>query len=134
MSTQEKVTIYAGSGMFGVHKIEGKLIAHGRKKFAQYDNAPFIHFVEKGKRTPKGYCEGYKPFFLILKGHGHPNPDDPFVTNDLDGVPGMVIKKSRYASCDSRYQTDFNALIDPYLNSHPGILLADYRHTSELQS
>lgn len=124
----EKVTIYAAGG-FGIVKTEGKLIAHGRKKYAQYDAAPFVHFIEKGKRTPRGYCEGYKPFFLVVKGHGHPDPDSGFIS-EPSGVPGISCQASRYGSFDPRYQTDFNAVIDPYLQAHPGIVVADYRHTS----
>lgn len=123
----EKITIYT-SGGFGISKYEAKLIEHGHKKYAQYDAAPYVHFIEKGKRTPKGIVMGYKPFILILKGHGHPEPADGFIEQDIEGVPGMVTKRSRYSSFDSRYQTDFNALINPYISANPELVIADYRH------
>ncbi len=132
-TTMEKITIYSGGGMFGIHKTEAKLIAHGKKPLAQYTDAPFVHFIEKGKRTPKGIQMGYNPFILILKGHGHPDPDSPFVEQDI-GETGMVCKKSRYASCDPRYVFDFNLKINPYLSVIPHLIVADYRHTKAVQS
>lgn len=119
------VTLYVTGG-FGVSRIEGKLIEHGRKKHAQYDAAAYVHILPKGKRKPIGYITGYKPSFLILAGHGHPEPDTGFVEKDI-GDTGMVCKASRYASFDPRYQSEFDAMIAAYLADKPGIVVADYR-------
>ncbi len=128
MSAQKKVTIYSGGGMFGITRYEAKLVAHGTKPYAQYEAAPFVHFVEKGKRTTRGIVQGYAPFILILDGHGHPEPDEGFVDADISNT-GMTCRRSRYASCDPRYQTDFNSLISGYLDANPGLVVADYRHS-----
>jgi hypothetical protein len=128
----EPVTIYR-SGAFGVERIEAKLVAHGRKKYAQYDNAPFVKYVPKGKRTPKGIIGTFKPFILILSGHGHPSPASGMTAPEVSDT-GFTVTQSRYSSFDPRYEVEFNEMIDGYLASKPDCLIADYRHTSGVQS
>lgn len=129
MSTKQKVTLYCKSA-FGIKKYEGKLIEHGTSPYAQYENAPYVVFIPKGKRNPRKFREGYKPFFLILAGWEHPEPDSALVDTEPT-ASGIMVARSRYASFDDSWQRDFNAMIEPYI-ADPNInVIADYRTKGE---
>ena len=72
MTKDNLVTIYA-SGYLGVRKHEGRLIEHGTRKYAQYNNAPYVHFIPKRKRRARAITGDYRPYIVVLKGHGHPD-------------------------------------------------------------
>lgn len=120
-----KVTIYI-SGMIGVTATEARLVAHGRKQYAQYKDAPFIHFKPKGKRKVRGWCEGYKPFAVVVEGWGHPAPPSPWV-EEPSGVEGLFIRKGKYSGYDSGYETDFNV----WFSTQSFPVVVDYRATPE---
>ena len=101
---KHKVTIYH-RGMFGVRAIEAYLHSHGRRKYAQYEAAPFCEFTPKGKRKPAVICEGYAPSLLIVDGWNQPQPANPL----QDMGDGCAV--SRYSACDPRYQEEFDQMI-----------------------
>lgn len=110
-----KVTIYTTSEFMGnVCKYEGTLIEHGTRKYAQYDNAPYVDFVPRGKRKPLRIQKAYKPYLLIVEGWGAPEPE-PMCTPQ----GGM----SKYSSFDDGWRRDFNALIE----ASGCVIIADYR-------
>jgi hypothetical protein len=111
-----KVTIYA-NGMFGVRAIEAYLISHGTRKYAQYSSAPFVQFTPKGKRKAMEIQESSHCSLLIVAGWDQPSPTDWLEPTEDDN------KRSRYGSCDPRWQTDFNELIA----KHTLDIVADYR-------
>lgn len=132
----QKVTIYLkGQMTSAITKIEAKLVAHGTKPYAQHPEAPYVQFIPKGKRLPREVHEGYKPFVLILDGVGHPDPDgifDPARTTTSSYPTGDVtIQRSRYLSADPRWMTDFNAMINTYLENSGAVVIGDYRYTKE---
>ena len=119
-----KVTVYTKSAMFGgTLKIEGRLVDHGRRKYAQYNDAPYVIIVPRKKRKPRTLIEGYKPYFLILAGWDHPDVGTNWVVNSQGHECG------RYTTCDDRYQTDFDREIAPYLETVE--VVADYRFTND---
>ena len=124
-----KATLYTTTESFGnVVKREITLLTHGFQKYAQYDKAPFVEYIPKGKRKPVKITKGYKPTILILSGHGHPEPEDLYVV--VDNSEGHVtVSKTKYFSFDERLVTDFDATIDVYIESGKGTVLADYRYT-----
>ena len=125
---KEKITVYTTSEFMGnVQKYEGTLIDQGKMKYAQYDNAPFVSFVPKGKRNGCRIVKGYNPYILILKGWNHPTPEDMFENSLGEKKDGVTIKKSKYLSFDDGFKTDFNNVIDDYIVKNPAVLLADYR-------
>lgn len=128
----KKATIYTTSEFMGnVIKIECTLLDSGFRKYAQYENAAFVRYIPKGKRNETGFLKGYRPYILILEGHGHPEPDDMFV--DLGkSETGLNVRQSKYMSFDTRYKTDFDAVIDSILPEKT--VLFDVRHTKELVS
>lgn len=121
------ITIYH-AGAFGVSKIEGKLIDYGTKKHAQYDRAPFIHFIAKGKRKPTGFVQGYHPYLVVIEGHGHINTIDPFNEAIEHKETGLITKESTYSCFDEKYKTDFDASLTKYLEGKT--ILMDIRHTT----
>lgn len=117
-----KVTIYTTSEFFGsVVKREGTLISHGRMKYAQYDNAPFVRFVPRGKRKEAGIVKGYRPYIVIVEGWEAPDPGGMFTEPVQEN--GFTVKKSRYSAFDDAYKTDFDAVL---AKSNLKII-ADYR-------
>lgn len=76
MKNANLVTMYIAGEFFGnIQKLECKLVAHGTKKYAQYNNAPFVNFIPKGKRSLRGVIKSFQPYILILDGTGHPEPE-----------------------------------------------------------
>jgi hypothetical protein len=116
----ELITVYT-LGMFGVTAERGKLLEHGRKQYAQYPDAPYVHFVPKGKRKPRGRVETFQPYLVIIAGHDAPDP-----ASNMQQVSENVTG-TRYSSCDPRWRQEADALIDGYLAQHPEQLIADYR-------
>ncbi len=131
MAADKKVTIYLTSSWvgMGVRKCEARLVDHGRRKYAQYSSAPFVHFIPKRKRKVRQYVEGYKPYALILAGWGHPDPASAFVPVSNDGK--VEVSQSRYTLFDDRWDTDFDAKIDAYVAERSVEVVADYRWSSQ---
>lgn len=132
MKTETTKTIYH-SGAFGITKLEAKVIDFGTKKYAQYDNAPYVHFIRKGKRKPEGLTQGYATYIVILEGVGHPTPADPF-TKPVTNEYGVTIKQTVYTSFGEGYKTDFDTVLNEYLANNPGLILMDYRHTQNTKT
>lgn len=126
MENKTKITVYTTSEFMGnVQRYEGYLIATGLMKYAQYDNAPFVSFIPKGKRNGVRIVRGYNPYVLVLNGWDRPEPDSMFGESRHEN--GVTIKESRYQSFDDGYKIDFNNVIDKFLIDNPRVLLADYR-------
>jgi len=124
----EAVTIYRiGEFGMGVNKAEGWLLDHGRRPYAQYEAAPWVKWVPKGKRNPRGWQGGYRPYCVVLRGHGlalDPGSSfDPCPSGDVD----VECSRSRYCSFDDRWATDFDAQLAAYCARHPDAIVADYR-------
>ena len=125
MKADQKVTIYTRSEFIGnIVRIEAKLIEHGRRQYAQYENAPFVKYVPKGKRNPRGLQGSFQPYILILEGWGHPEP-----ASWLGDADDAGMSSSRYASHDDRWQSDFDAIINPHIEGG-AVVVADYRYTA----
>lgn len=103
----EGTKIYANvamyrSGMFGIARTDCKTVeVTTGVKYAQYNNAIRVKYLEKGKRITRGFILDYDPWLrLIALADAVPEPDG-MVRNGN----GSLI--SRYASHDPRYTTDF---------------------------
>jgi len=119
---REKITVYYSTEFMGsIAKVEGYLIEHGRRKYAQYDDAPFVKFTPRKKRKPICILKGYKPYLLILKGWDNVDTQGLYSEGRTEG--NVTIREGRYASFDDRFKTDFDAKI----NNYKHLFLADYR-------
>lgn len=100
----ENVTLYINGMMFGVSRIDCRTLEiREGYKYAQYNNAVHIQFVEKGKRKPRAIVITSLPFAVIVATKNAIQPAHWMDKNE-DGS-----SVSRYASCDPRYETDFLA-------------------------
>jgi hypothetical protein len=130
---KQSVTIYSASVLCGITKFEGNLVEAGRRDYAQYKQCPYVQFIPAGKRKPVSITAGYKSMLLVLVGHGHPAPD-PWLVPQEESTPGVTSRRSRYSSCDPRYTTDFNQLINPHLASLPAdSIILDGRWTTSAE-
>lgn len=124
-----KATIYYTGGFLGnVIKREVYLVDHGLKKYAQYNSAPYVHFIKKRCRKVAGIIKGYNPYIIILKGWGiHPQPDDAMEKSE-GSVESVTISKSKHSSFDDAWVDAFNKKINPYLKRNKSLVIADYRN------
>lgn len=122
-------TVYLRSDMMGnVLKIECSKAEARRIPYAQYANAVVADFIPAQKRTARQVYQTTNPYLLILKGVGHPDPDDLYGAEERT-ASGCTVARSRYRSCDPRWMTDFDARINPYIAANPGVVVADLRST-----
>lgn len=125
------VTIYTKSEFFGnIIKREGKLLDMGVQKYAQYNKAPFVKYTPKGKgkRKPIGFVQTYNPYLIVLEGYGHPEPQSMFYKSKTT-QSNLIVSESKYSSFDKRYSTDFDNILDTYLNEKSIKPLLDCRYT-----
>lgn len=133
--TKQQVTIYTSTGM-GITKLEGTIISIGRRPYAQYDSAPFVTFVPRGKRKPQGLIATAYPYLVVLKGYGHVDPSSPMVEDNSVQTCELRVSRSRYAMFDDRYKTDLDDVLNEYLSvkflsgqNEDDLVLMDVRHT-----
>jgi hypothetical protein len=117
-----KATIYR-SGMFGITATEVTSLGISVGKWAQYASAVHVRYVPKGKRSPRGEMISHDPYLVILEGHGHVKPDGMYDPAKSE-AGGQV---SRYASCDPRWRSDFDAKLSAYLSTSGAKVLHDFR-------
>ena len=72
----------------------------GVSKYAQYEKVPFVNFVPKGKRREITVRKHYKPMIVVLKGQGHPEPQDLFKPPVRKAE--VDVSESMYSSFDDR--------------------------------
>ena len=122
-----KATIYFKS-TFGVTKQEVTLIKHGTMEYAQYSSAPFVEYKKKRARKITKLVQGYNPNILIISGWDQIDTTDAFNKEERCGPYGLVVKSSKYTSFDERYQTEFDEMIQPLIDSGKIDVIADYRN------
>jgi len=127
LKTLQKATIYTNSdwGM-GIVKREIYLESHGTKKYAQYDHAPWVRFVIKGKRSLMEITKTYQPYLLIVEGWNAPDMDDPFAP--LSESNGVMVSQSRHLSHSDEWEKEADAKLGDVK------IIADYRYTTGFSS
>lgn len=122
-----KATVFL-NGELTTHpsKLEVWLLEHGTTEYAQYNEAPFVRFIGKGKQLESRWIKGYKPFAVIVKGWGH--PDNPEWFSEPREENGMIIRTTKYLSHDDNFQYDFNE----WFEKQDFEVIADYRWTKEV--
>lgn len=120
--TNQRVTLYIQSEFgIGFNKHEGTLIEFGRRKYAQYDAAPFVDMTPKRKRKAYRFLQGYKPWMVLVEGWGHPDVGNPFekVTIKDD----VIITQSTVTCFDKGFETH----ADKFINNSGFNILFDGR-------
>lgn len=116
-----KVTLYYVGEFGGFQKIEGHMYEHGRKKYAQYWAAPYIHIKPKRKRSVLQIIQGYNPTLVIVEGWGHPEIRDLGAVSETSGD---VTTTSYGLSFGEERTNDFNTFVDAFGD----LVIADYRN------
>lgn len=111
----ENVTMYrAGEMIGGIHATVCKSIeiTFG-VKYAQYNDAVKVVYLEKGKRNMRGFtlCGPHR-WFRVCATPKAITPDAAMIPSPSMSTSGMACTISRYTSCDPRYQTDFEDKAD----------------------
>lgn len=106
--TFQNVTLYRVGGMFGVSRVDCKtLIINTGQKYAQYNDAIKIAYLKKGSRKSwSGAMLDYRPWLRVVDTKQAIQPEDPM---QLKGDGSTATK---YTSCDPRWCTDFEDLLD----------------------
>lgn len=129
----KKVTVYfMGEFGMGAIKVEGKLKDMGTRKYAQYNNAPFIDMVPTRKRKTRRFMQTSHPYMIILEGVGHPDPKDGYqVVSESETV---TVKQSRHLSFSTEWSTEADELLDRYIKNGGITVLGDFRGTKGFSS
>ena len=77
-------------------------------KYAQYDKAVRVTFIEKGKRKRTGFLQTSHASLVVLEGHTTINTKPQMETDTRNG---MTIESTRYASYDARWGEEFDAAL-----------------------
>ncbi len=134
MKNETLVTIYSNSEFMGnIVKYEGKLIEQGTRKYAQFDNSPYVKFIQKGKRKPVQIQKTSHVTMVILEGYGHIDPPGMF-SKTISEFGGTVVREASYVSFDDKWDTDFNKMIDQYIEEKNVKVIADYRTSKGFNS
>lgn len=122
-----RVTVYVRGMMGNIQRIEASAFSAEVGKCAQYSSAVHFAFIPKGKRNVRSSVETSRPSLLVLDGWGHPAPDSMFLPEEPTADPEVSIQRGRYRSCDSRWQSDFDTMIDAYVAQSGAKVVSDYR-------
>lgn len=114
---------------FGAKRVECKWLRVRVQSYAQYPRALRVEYLPKGKRKALGFMETLHPSLLVLRGYGHPEPGNAFTPERVEAHPGGFVRTSmtRHSCYAPEWRIEFNATMAPYLEEHPGHVLADYR-------
>ena len=104
-----KCTVYFKGGL-GIVAMRCTKVAVKSGRFAQYSDALFVTYRETRKRKDRTMTQTYAPSVLVVEGHDAPAPDDVWGSHEV--TPTATISRGRYSSCDPRWQSDFDAMID----------------------
>ena len=117
----EKATIYTtGEFMGNIIKVE---VRRGEVKvapYAQHTDAVHVRYVPKGKRNERGFVKSFKPFVLVLEGHGHPDADSLYGYEYTSEDGEVTTSRGRHRSFDAAWVRDFRSLISAYINKSQG--------------
>lgn len=111
-----------GEFLGNIIKIEATEATIEIKPYAQYPNAVHVTFRKPRQRKDRGFVQSYRPSLLVLDGWGHPDPASPWKPIS-EGC-----SESKYMSCDERWQSDFDAAIEAYIETTGTLVLADFRN------
>lgn len=104
----DRVTIYLrGEFMGNISRIDCRAVDLNSGPYAQYNNALFCTFLQKGKRKPQGLALTYKPFLVIVPTHEAIEPDSMLGPRDESGCA-----MSRYSGHSDGWESDFRQALE----------------------
>lgn len=116
----EKITVYA-SGFVGISKTEGYMKQVNGK--AGSGGSASVEFFKKNARKHASVVDSYyHPFWMVVKGWGHPDPDSGWESPEAS-ASGVVVQKAKYSGASSGPKDDF--LSGPGKNLKPWAMYKD---------
>lgn len=103
----KNVTVYLTGGMGNIIRVDCRELVIQVGKYAQYDRAILVKYLQKGKQKWQGIWATYDPFVVVVPTDKAINPDSLFGDAELSSTPGVTVKKGRYSSFDPRWKADF---------------------------
>lgn len=119
--TKTKATLITKGALGNVVVKHVWLVSHGRRKYAQFNSAVEVKYIDKGARRIKGFVETFRPYVVILDGWQDINSQEIFGERSAPDANGTVTQEGLYMSGDSRWASDFEA------NNELNKVIADYR-------
>lgn len=116
----QKVTILTRGGLGNIVVTHAKLIEHGRRPYAQYKSAPYVHFVKKNGRRVLKAVFAYDPYLVILDGWQDIKSQEIFGKSYVSST-GAIVSEGKFSSCDSGWKEEFESE-NEFKN-----IIADYR-------
>ncbi len=121
MSTFNNVTLYTSNEFMGNYTgFKCKFVTVEIKPYAQYKAAVHVTFLEKGKRNPRSFVQGYKPSVVIADGWNCPEPP-PLYSKTIRSDASATVMESTHQSFGAGWEADFKATVYPHVT-----LIADY--------
>lgn len=127
MSEEQKVTIIVQTEFGMVNVTEARLREHGRRQFAQYQNAPYAIFKAKRHKKYSKIVKGYKPYMIIIAGWnlGIDAQDSNFGPETVEG--DMTVRRSRGTLFSGQNTAHMDAKINKMIENGEVSVVADYR-------
>ena len=94
--------------MFGYSVLHVRDLKIEVVKYAQYDKAVRVTFIEKGKRKRVGFMQTSHASLVVLEGHTTINTKPRMETETRNGI---TIESTRYSSFDARWSEEFDAAL-----------------------
>jgi hypothetical protein len=118
-------------GAFGYKRVELREIETRVAPYAQHSAALHVTWIEKGKRTQRGFvATGRGVALVVLAGYSHPEPYDwQNRPERVESHGGLTVTTSvtRWPSFDPQWAHEFDRQMRDYLSGMGPALLADYR-------
>lgn len=118
-------TLYTRGG-FGYRRTLVRALSITTQRYAQYERALRVEYLEKGKRKRRAYMLSYDPGLVVLAGHDHPETPSP-MTEPETVAGGLVVQSTRRTCFDEGWDTEFSAWLASYCQRSGAQLLGDYR-------
>lgn len=118
----KNATVYLTGGMGNIIRVDCREVVIQVGKYAQYDKAILVKYLQVGKQKWSGVWASYEPFVVVVPRDKAISPDGIYGDENLAKTPGVVVQKGRYKSFDPQWRKDFVAQLKakhvPVLWSH----------------
>jgi hypothetical protein len=124
-----QVTIFTPGEFLGsINGIVAKLRDIETRSYAQYKRAVFVEFIPKRKRKARRLIRysHEAPYLLILEGE-HALDLDALQKVTLEEDERVKVTQSKYPCFDTRYESDFDAVINAYIDKTGAAVVFDSR-------
>jgi len=121
-----KATLYVRDDLWAYSKAEVSNLTWKNFKQAQHLNALKFEFTERGKRKQDNHViKSIPASAVVLEGWEHPTPPPKF-SAPIKSV-GYSVKENRFDVLDERWDVEFDAFLDSYIEKSNAKIILDLR-------